>query len=178
MHVLIVGTTGSGKTTLGTQLVDAYSARNRHSVVLDPMLDSRWHTRWLTADPREFLKWASSSRSCMLFIDESGEMVGQYRDEMFWLATRARHLGHLSHFLTQRPTQISPTVRNQCTHLYAFGLAYSDAVATAKDWARSQADRVQIEAAGGFVPFEFVHVGRFSPPKLYKLTIPDTYKPG
>jgi len=164
MHTLIAGTTGSGKTTLATQLVPQYAAAGVYSIVLDPLKDPRWRTPYVTDDPSEFTRWAASSRRCMLFVDESGETIGHYQDQMFWLATRSRHLGHLSHFLTQRPAQVSPTVRNQCSRLYLFGVTFDDARSIAADWARSPADKETILLAGSLRPGEYFYVTRFEPP--------------
>lgn len=173
MHVLIVGTTGSGKTTLATQLVRSYAARGVHSIVLDPMMDRRWRagTKWVTDDPATFQKWVGESRRCMVFIDESGEMVGQYRSEMFWLATRARHLGHLSHFLTQRPAQLSRTVRGQCSTLYAFAMSIPDAKSLADEWGRTPEARTALLEAGELQPGEFLKVPRFGAITRHRLDL-------
>ena len=165
MHSLIVGQTGTGKTTLACRLVAEYARRGIHSVVLDPILDGRWPTRWLTADPEEFTSWAATSRSCALWIDESGETIGQYHRELFWAATRARHLGHLSHFLTQRPAQLSPTVRNQCSRLYCFGLqSLNDCKSVAQDWGRTPESQAAIFQLAAYPAGRFLYITRFSDP--------------
>lgn len=91
------------------------------------MRDEKWDTPYQFVDPAKFLACARASQQCALFVDESGTMIGHYEDEMFWCAIQARHWGHVSHFLTQRPTQLSPTVRSQCTRVYAFRLGVKDA---------------------------------------------------
>lgn len=137
-HMLIVGMTESGKTTLATQLSSEYRAKGIKVIVLDPLLDPRWQADFLTSDRAEFLAIVQhpETRSCAIFIDESGEMIGQYSDEMFWLATRARHYGHNSHFISQRAKQISPTVRNQCSYLALFCCSFDDSKELANEFNR------------------------------------------
>lgn len=125
-------------------------------VVLDPLIDARWDADYLTTDEREFLNVAKASRSCMLFVDESGHMVGQYNDSMFWLATMARHWGHSSHFCTQRAQQLSPTVRTQCSRLLLFNCAATDAKLLADEW-----NRPELREAHSLAKGEYFSVGRF-----------------
>ena len=90
-------------------------------MVLDPILD-KWAADVLTADPEYFMELAMhpETECCALFIDESGEMIGQYNTEMFTLATRSRHKGHNTHLITQRANSLNPTVRTQCAYLFLF----------------------------------------------------------
>ena len=101
---------------------------------------------------------AAKERQCALFIDESGETIGRYNEEMFWLATRARHFGHDSHFVCQRAQQLNLTVRSQCTSLACFRVSNKDAELLADDWARPEL----LEAAN-LGPGDFIHVSRFGP---------------
>lgn len=135
-HVLILGMTESGKTTLATELARAYQREGYACLVLDAMRDDRWPQEHLYTDRAEFLDIVKASRSCMVFIDEAGEAVGQYEREMFWLATRGRHLGHSVHFVTQRAQQLSPTVRYNTSYLGLFNCAATDAKLLADEWNR------------------------------------------
>jgi hypothetical protein len=98
----------------------------RKTLILDPLRDSRWIGN-VTDNPQEFLGRVETERQAALFIDESGETVGRYKEEMFWLATRARHFGHDSHFICQRAQQLNLTVRNQCSALCVFRVSDTDA---------------------------------------------------
>lgn len=140
MHVLILGRTGSGKTLLCRHLIRDYRQAGLESLVLDPLGDPRYVglARFVTRDPGAFMRAARLSLSCMLFIDESGEAIGQHNAEMFWLATRARHLGHASHFVAQRAAQIAPTVRDQCEALVCFAVSREDAKTLAREWSSDQ----------------------------------------
>lgn len=74
------------------------------------------------------------NKSCALFIDESGQTIGRYAPEMEWLATQSRKWGHKAHFITQRASQISPTLRNQCTNLFLFKQSPTDSKILACDF--------------------------------------------
>jgi hypothetical protein len=134
-HSLIIGMTESGKTTLAKKLCEKYRASNIKTIVLDPLWDN-WNADFQTDNPSEFMAVVSNpeTQSCAVFIDESGESIGQYNKEMFWLATRARHYGHNSHFIVQRTKQLSPTVRGQCRFLYLFNSPINDCKELAQDF--------------------------------------------
>jgi signal recognition particle GTPase len=139
-HVLITGMTESGKTTLARELAAQYRAQGIAVIVLDPIRDIKWTqcADFVTDISEEFVYTVENSKSCAVFVDEAGEAVGQYSKEMFFLGTRARHLGHRSHFIVQRPNQISPTVRDQCTHLYLFAMYKKTCKLLAEDWNKDQ----------------------------------------
>lgn len=61
-------------------------------------------------------------------------MIGHYDRAMIQTATKGRHWGHNVHFITQRPTQISPTVRTQCANLFLFTMAREDSEVLAREW--------------------------------------------
>ncbi len=107
-------------------------------LVLDPLEDPGWPTPYRYTNRGEFLKAGQNAQRCLLIIDEAGEMIGQFNEEMRWCATRARHLGHTSMFITQRPAQLSPTVRDQCSKLFLFRVSVDDAKTLARDWARPE----------------------------------------
>ena len=139
-HCLIIGMTESGKTTLATEICRDYRARGIKTVVLDPMYDQRWSADFLTTDKARFLEVVQNpeTRSCALFIDESAELIGQYHDEMFWLATRSRHYGHNTHFIAQRAKQLAKTVRDQCAYLFLFNCSFDDSKELANEFNRME----------------------------------------
>lgn len=151
-HVLIIGMTESGKTTLASEMCRQYRAKGVKTIVLDPMCDQRWQADFQTTDQDEFLAIVQNpgTRSCALFIDESGEEIGQYKKEMFWLATRGRHYGHNSHFITQRATQLSPTVRDQCSYLFLFNSSIDDCTQLAKEFNRLELKNANSLAKGEY----------------------------
>lgn len=119
-HGLICGMTESGKSTLAKRLSAELIAAGITVLVLDPIQDPGWHTQYATADQSQFLQWYWNSRSCVAFIDESGEAVGRYNDVMNRTATKGRHWGHSNFYIAQEATQIAPLVRGQCSSLYLF----------------------------------------------------------
>jgi hypothetical protein len=157
-HSLISGMTESGKTTLAVQMSREYQRHNIRVIVLDPLLDSRWCADFMTTDRLQFLSVVQHPQTvnCAIFIDESGESVGQYNDEMFWLATRARHYGHNSHFICQRPAMLSPTVRGQCSYLYLFNVAATDAKTLSDDF-----NKPELKNAAELQKGEYYYCGRF-----------------
>lgn len=154
-HVLFAGITQSGKTSLAKRLSCSYQLS---SLVLDPLNDPGWRAAYQTTDPREFLLACRHSYDCALFIDESGSMIGRYDEPMQWLATQARHWGHLSHFITQRPSQLARNVRDQCTRLFLFACSFEDAKTLAREW--NKPDLLQ---AAALRQGEFLACSRFAP---------------
>jgi energy-coupling factor transporter ATP-binding protein EcfA2 len=169
-HSLIIGTTGSGKTTLAIELARAYKRRKRPVLVLDPFRDARWRdagVTLLTDNPEHFMRAATRNRDCALFIDESGKVVGRYNDDMFWLATDARHYGHSSHFIAQRAMQLSPTVRDQCEYLFLFRVSRRDAKLLAEEYT----DDSLLESSA-LPKGEYFFKSRFGPARRQSVTLP------
>jgi hypothetical protein len=130
--------TQSGKTTLATDLSRKYKADGWGVLVHDPLRDSRWHCDQLFTDFAQFQEVAKQSRRCMLFVDESGETVGQHDSEAHWLATRGRHNGHMCHFISQRAQQVATLARHQCSYLYCFNVSSGDAKLLADEWNKAE----------------------------------------
>jgi len=114
-----------------------YKAKGTKVVVLDPLFDPRWNADFITEDADEFLYIVShpDSEKCAIFVDESGETIGRYNEEMTWLATRARHYGHNSHFIVQRTTMLNKTICTQCRYLFLFNCTFTDAKMLSDDFA-------------------------------------------
>lgn len=166
-HVLIIGMTESGKTTLAKELNAEYKKAGLSSIILDPINDPGWipgENCFVTRDKKKFLDVVKSSRSCAVFVDESGEAVGQYQTEMHWLGTRARHYGHSVHFLAQRSVQIATTVRDQCSIMYLFNCSKKDSLTLADDW-----NREEIKNAYKLGKGEFFRIRKFHPIQFGKL---------
>lgn len=131
------------------------------------MQDPDWPTAYRFTDGAQFLACAQRSTRCMLFLDEAGETIGHHNRELFWCATRARHLGHVSHFCAQRAAMIHPTVRSQCTRLILFRVSRADADELAREWARDE-----IAQAPELDQGECLLVGRYGAVKRIRVFTP------
>lgn len=141
-HVLIFGMTESGKTTLGKRLAHRYHTHHEIPIIiLDSLNDPEWpsgESVIQTTDPDEFLDVFWRSKRCVCFIDEAGDAVGRYNAVMQRTATRGRHWGHSVHYISQRGVQISPTVRDQCGHLFLLTSSVQDGKVHANEWNRPE----------------------------------------
>lgn len=155
-HVLILGTSESGKTTLAKMLARQYKRAGMGVLVLDPLMDPQWQADFMTADEELFLQRFWASRNCFAFMDEGGDSVGRFNTAMQKTATRGRHWGHSCHYITQRATQLAPIVRDQCRHLFAFALSRKDGETLAADFLCD--DLLQVHALG---QGDYIHVERF-----------------
>lgn len=133
-HGLLVGKTQSGKTTLAKQMILKARSKGIKSIVLDILCDPGYNADFSTDNETEFLRMVWSSRRCLVIVDESGEAVGQYNKAMFALATRGRHWGHMCFFLTQKPTQLNPLIREQATNLFCFKAGHKSGILLAEDF--------------------------------------------
>lgn len=136
MHGLICGQTMSGKTTLARQIARQHAAAGRGVLVLDPLYDQELQqiADWSTDDPDEFLAVVFRNQNCTLIIDEGGQTIGRYAAHLERLATQSRHLGHIAVFISQRPMQISKTIRAQCGWLACFQVCAADAAGLSDDF--------------------------------------------
>lgn len=160
-HVLIVGITESGKTTLARRLAASYKRQGYTILVLDPLRDPRWNADFITSDPQHFLEVFWKSRRCMVFMDEGGESVGRYDLAMQKTATRGRHMGHSCHYIAQNAVQIAPIIRDQCTHLFLFNSPMRSCKALAEEF-----NRPELLNGVNFKQGEYIHAVKFG--KLQK----------
>ena len=156
--------TQSGKTTLAKRLINQYKNDGTLSIVLDPLSDPEWGASFVTANNDEFLKAMITSRSCALFVDESGAAIGRYAGAMQKVATQSRHWGHKAHFITQRVTQLDPLIRGQCSTLFLFRVTKRDALAMADEFGQDILKEAHTLAQG-----ECFKVGHYSDPVRFKI---------
>lgn len=116
--------------------------------MLDPNLDPGWEADFLTDDPEKYREVVKQNSACELAIDESGETIGKYAKDMMFLATRARHYGHVSTFIAQRSQQIDRNVRDQCSRLFLFSVSKKDAEIFAEDWVDEELEKASQLDAG------------------------------
>lgn len=135
-------------------------------IVLDPLKDV-WDADLITKNNEEFLQAAKSHPQMKCFVDESGQAIGRYNQEMEWLATTARHWGHQSFFITQRPAQLSKTVRDQCYRAFIFRVSKDDADTLAAEFCEEE-----LKNCSSLERFHYYEVGRFVKPVKKKLQKP------
>lgn len=165
-HVLILGMTLSGKSTLAKKMAERYTEKNG-VLVYDPLGDPTWplgEGDVRTSDPDEFLEIFWASRGCAVFIDEAGDVAGQHDKDFQKTATRGRHWGHRCHYLSQRGTMINRTIRDQCSQLFLFATALEDCKVHAKEW-----NRAELLDASKLRQGEYFHVSRFGELKKYNV---------
>jgi hypothetical protein len=166
-HSFISASSMSGKTTLCQKISESYRKEGFGIIVYDPMDDPSWDCDRLFTNFDEFLKCAYKATRCVLFIEEVGQVIGQYpKPETEWLGTRCRHWGHRSFFIGQSPVQISLTMREQCETLFLFR-CFKD---RAKKWAEEFIDDDLLKATE-LQRYEFIQKTRFQPCKTLKLKI-------
>lgn len=155
-HSLILGMTESGKTTLAKKLAIEYLKKGVNVIVLDPLSDPDWNCSYITDNVSEFLSVFWKSKSCAAFIDEAGEAVGRYDTVMQKTATKGRHWGHACHYLSQRGSQISRTVRDQCSNLFLFTTALEDSKIHSREW-----NKIELKQASTLNQGSYYHATRF-----------------
>jgi hypothetical protein len=134
MHYGIVGMSESGKSTLGKIIAAGFAKKGVPVAVLDPLKYSDWKADFLTADSDEFLRFAKQNKSHLLIVDEGGQAIGRYNQEMEWLTTTSRHLGHSCIVISQGVTQLTPIIRGQFGRVFLFNCAISNWKLIAEEW--------------------------------------------
>lgn len=165
MHSITVGQTLSGKSILNKKLAAHYKRNGIGVLVLDVMLDPGWNADFITDDPEKYMALVRDPRKCLqcaLFIDEAGDALDRYLKTFNWLTTQSRHHGHRCHLITQRAQQVSPTVRSQCSILYAFNIGAKDAKIYGDDFnAPLVANKAPMLPQG-----QCIKIQRFKPPQM------------
>lgn len=150
-HTLIIGITGSGKTTLAKRLAIRYANQGIPVLVLDPFKSPEWQANLITDEPDEFVDIVFENLNCAIFVDESADMIGRWAGTMQKLATQSRNLGHNVHFICQRPKQLDINMRTQCESIFVFKLSYHDAKELAIEFVANE-----LSNSAGLLKGEFI----------------------
>jgi len=123
IHILIIGQSCSGKTSLAKKMAQEFFKQGYKIAILEPIIVdwgiSEKNISLHTSDPEKMLWFVKHNKNHKIFIDESEEMLK--RDKRFnFFATRSRQYGHQVCFIGPEFTMILPAVRNQCTCVAAF----------------------------------------------------------
>lgn len=119
-HAAIIGRKRSGKTVLSLAMAAQYRAQGYALLVLDPHGNPAWHADWMTDNLERFLWKVKRSSSCILFVEETGNGQIGRQPEFEYLVTEAHHRGHVTHYISQYHTQVTPIVRANVDRLYLF----------------------------------------------------------
>lgn len=134
-HNLIVGMTGSGKSTLiRLEIIPRFKKAGIKSAVLDPIGDPSFKADYQTKNSDEFLKYAFANNNHILIIDESGQAIGRYNKPMEALATSVRHKGNFSFFAVHSATTLPPVIRYQCANVFLFACSRPNFKTIADEW--------------------------------------------
>lgn len=138
MHVLAVGTTYCGKSTLLRHICKQHRKHGRGSIVWEPRFDEKWRSevkaQLCTRSGDHFLKVAKETQNKCLVVEDAADQIGRYSREFGWLATDARHNGHTSMFGTQTFTGLDPKIRSNCAYIYAFTCGMGNAKLMAEEY--------------------------------------------
>jgi DNA helicase HerA-like ATPase len=141
MHVLIVGTTQSGKTTLAREFAHKFARKGHRIIVYDPVGTPSANGVWPMSAKifdREmpFISYMIQPdvRHAHVFVDESNDIFSLQKDYNHWMLTRGRHFGLTIYVITQRPKMVAPNVRGQCGRAYIFHLGNDDLKQLAGDF--------------------------------------------
>lgn len=166
-HRLILGVSGSGKTTFATIIQEHASKRGQQTAVLDKMQDDRWlMPTYETSDPDLFLRYLKQHKNHFAFLEEAGTTLDKHDGSFDWFTTTGRHLGHSLYVSTHRYKQLSPTLRGQCQKAFLFACDPDDA----KDLSIRYGEPELMKLAD-LPPLHFYEVCRFGPTKLYVLDV-------
>ena len=164
MHSLILGRTASGKSILSKILASEALERGQGVIVLD-ILGDEWPEGCEVFDnAKEFLSVFWANVNCLCIIDEGGETANKRERLMVPTATRGRHNGHHNLYIAHRLTQLDPTLRAQCSRLFLFACAASDAAEMADEFGAPE-----LKDAAGFSPGFFYYLEPGQKPRKMKI---------
>ena len=171
MHRLIVGKTGSGKTTLAKYLAHAHWKQGAGVYVFDAQEDAWAATaQFGRGQLQEFMSYLFDEdyrQPGAVFVDEAGLSEADLRrTESNRLVSDARHRGFALYFICHRIKHLSPTIRGQCDTVYAFRLGRRDAEEAAQEW---DAPGDPLLKTPLLQQYQFLKQTNFKPPEWYEL---------
>lgn len=154
-HKLIVGGSGTGKSTLAKLMESEAVKLGILSVVYDPTLSPDWATENVFCDEYEFFECLAKEhkKGCpiLAMVDEADTLLSMSHRHNWWLFMRGRHFGIEAVAITQRPTNVAPSIRGNCSELFAFRIPRSDALALADDFAADGIAKAATLSQGEFL---------------------------
>jgi hypothetical protein len=142
-HVLAVGKTMCGKSTLFRRIAEGFRKQGRGSIVHIQRDDPDWlkegKPQAQIRDPEEFLRVAKANRNKLLIVEDAFTQIGLVpKFGLEWLGTDARHEGHTSMFGVQKYTGFAPVLRENCRFIAAFRCGPDSAKKMAEDFCKDE----------------------------------------
>lgn len=135
-HLLIVGTTESGKSTLAKKYAQVALNKGKAVIVYDPLGYDWGDGALVFSDAGDFFRGLSTlNDGALVIMDEGDTLQGMNNRQNWWLMLRGRHYGFKCILITQRPALVSPTVRGMCTTCAVFLTSKKDAKLLGEDYA-------------------------------------------
>lgn len=148
-HIAAYGSVASGKSTL----LRRFSRHcKREQIIYNPTIAPMdWNDGWRPdrsgffsfgaaelrtadySDADDFIRNGLRANDADIFCDEGADCFAVPQKAAHQIVTKGRHRGLRIFLASQRPNQIAPTVRAQCTILYCFRLAYTDLDSVLRD---------------------------------------------
>jgi len=131
MHVLAVGKTEFGKSTLLQKVAEIQLKRGYQVCVLDPDAIMGDRNGWpagacIFPTWEEFRSFLMSNSGYFAYVEEAGDSVDEpHRNR--WLTSRSRHWGHSVTIIGQRQEMLDKSMREQCVALVGFFQSVEDA---------------------------------------------------
>jgi DNA helicase HerA-like ATPase len=151
-HSLIVGVSGSGKSTWSHRMAAAAFAARRLVLVYEPM-GYTWPCDLATGDFAKLLAVAKLNRDADVFIEEAHTVFSSLAEHQpnAWLLRQGRHQGHSVRLITQRYRDIPPNSREQCSEIYCFRQGYQSIRALVEERAEPLFERAATLEVGQFI---------------------------
>lgn len=137
-HTAILGQTGSGK-TFGAQCIARSLRRAGTGTIVLHKAREVWPSEcasWQTDDPERFERMYWRCRNVAAFMELADADVSRYDAKFHAMFSRGRHDGRHNFYLSQRPAQVHPAIRDNCASLLMFASARN----AAKLWAEDMND--------------------------------------
>ena len=128
-HIVIVGLSETGKSSLAKQLAARVKAGGQHGVlVCDPMQSRDWVCDFQTADLNEFAAVYQDSRLCYAFVDECFMLNSvEEKNILQRMNAMGRHYGNRNIMIGQRFTAMPKTARELASRKLIFRQSPEDA---------------------------------------------------
>ena len=166
LHVMILGQTLSGKTTLAKKLAAEYQRNGIGVIYFDPIGDYTFPCDLRTDCDEELKELVNYNHDCAVFIDEASEVLGIGQRENWRLMTRGRHGGHRVHAISQRGYgAIAPICRGQCSDLFLFATCFDDCIKIGREWNTKDLEKTVPD----FPPGQCIRLARNKKPEILRV---------